>query len=108
MDERQERLSNFVRELRGPISLRELARRLDLSVGTVESWEKGRSLPGLDNLYRLAAYAGMPADSLVRFLENGELPQPYDVAQIAVRIKFMDCREVAIISQAITDRLAAS
>ncbi len=108
MDERRRRLSGFIKELRGDISLRELARRLDVSVGTVEAWEKGRSLPDLDNLYRLASYAGMTPDSLLLFLDNGHCPDLLNADQIAGRIRVMDGPDVAVIARALIDRLAAS
>lgn len=108
MDSRKSRLSKLIKDLKGDGSLRELARRLDLAVGTVENWEKGRSLPDLDNLYKLAAFAGMPADALVRYLDGDSLPDPYSLEQIAGRIRAMDKADIPIVAQAFMDRLAAS
>ena len=108
MDVRKARLSQLITELKGTGSLRELARRLDLAVGTVENWEKGRSLPDLDNLYRLAAFAGMRPDDLVRYLDGDSLPDPYSLEQIAERIRAMSREDIPLIAQAFMDRLVAS
>lgn len=108
MDVRKARLSALVKQLQGDSSLRDLARRLDLSVGTVEGWSKGRSLPDLDNVYKLAAFAGMKPDELVRYLDGDRLPDPYSLEQVAERIRAMSREDIPLIAQAFMDRLVAS
>lgn len=108
MDCRKERLSTLVKEARGQNSLRELSRRLGLSVGTVENWEKGRALPDLDNLFKLAAYIGWSPDRLLLYLEDGTLPDPNTPEQLATRIRNMPNSEFALVARAVVDRLAAS
>jgi transcriptional regulator with XRE-family HTH domain len=47
------------------LSLKEVARRLDVHFTTVSSWERGRSEPGLDMLRRLARVYEVPVADLL-------------------------------------------
>jgi transcriptional regulator with XRE-family HTH domain len=52
--EQRQRLSELIREIRGERSLRELARELEVSAVSVNSWEKGDSVPGIESLDAIA------------------------------------------------------
>lgn len=106
MNPRKARLSQLVRDLQGDLSIRELARRLDLAVGTIEGWRNGRTLPDLDNLYRLAEYARMRPDDLLRYLDEGILPDQCSTEQIAGWIARMEARDLAVVLAAVSQRLA--
>jgi transcriptional regulator with XRE-family HTH domain len=54
--EQRQRLSELIREIRGERSLRELARELEVSAVSVNSWEKGDSVPGIESLDAIAQF----------------------------------------------------
>jgi len=50
----------------------DLAKKVGVSMKTVQSWESGRSLPRLRHIPRLAEALGVPADELLEALDQGK------------------------------------
>ncbi|WP_314063843.1 helix-turn-helix transcriptional regulator [uncultured Vagococcus sp.] len=58
------------------ITQQEIAERLHISRQSISKWERGESLPSIDNLVLLSEYLQIPLDSLVK--EQFFLPLPFD------------------------------
>jgi putative transcriptional regulator len=67
-----------LRALRGEagLSRAELARRADVPVSTLRSWENGRGFPGAAAFFRLAEALGVPAKRLAEGMEDPEEDEP--------------------------------
>lgn len=68
------------REAEG-LSLRAAAKLLDMSAATISRVETGEHLPERDHLLRLAAWAGMPLDSIARRRRN-QLVHGHDASTV--------------------------
>lgn len=58
------------------ITQQEITERLPISRQSISKWERGESLPSIDNLVLLSEYLQIPLDSLVK--EQFFLPLPFD------------------------------
>lgn len=63
MKEFSENLKRIRTELRK--SKRDLAQGIDVSMSTIENWEKGKSLPNLTNLFKLCQLLECSCDALL-------------------------------------------
>lgn len=63
MKEFSENLKRIRTELRK--SKRDLAQGIDVSMSTIENWEKGKSLPNLINLFKLCQLLECSCDALL-------------------------------------------
>jgi transcriptional regulator with XRE-family HTH domain len=77
------------------LSLRELARRADLDVGTLSKLEAGKTRPSPDSVTAIAHVLGISASDLFAaagFMPSGELPslRPY------MRAKYVDLPDTAL------------
>lgn len=52
------------KEIRGTMTQREVGYRLDITDGMIQKWERGSSLPSLENLHRIADLTGLSLDYL--------------------------------------------
>lgn len=63
------RAIRYYREMHG-VSQKVLADRLFVSCQAISAWERGQSLPDLENCVNLAAYFGIPVDALLAGAER--------------------------------------
>ena len=64
------------KELRGPLTQRDVGYRLDITDGMIQKWERGSSLPSLENLHRIADLTGVSLDYITgRSDERGDDPK---------------------------------
>ena len=89
------------------MSQRAFGKLLGVSATAVQLWEKGETIPDLENLAKIAARSGYKLDDLVNCLTGKPVPEPSDLDQILKQIKVMPLSEVAMIAQAAVERFAA-
>lgn len=70
--EARERLAKIVKSTRGERTQRAFARDLGVSYTAIQDWEKARTIPGTDNLEKIADKAGLTLQELLEYLEFGE------------------------------------
>lgn len=111
ISEGREQLVEIIKTSRGSMSQRSFAKLLGVSTTAVQLWEKGDSVPDIENLAKIAARSGCKVDELVSRLIDKLVPYetvPEPLAQILKQIKIMPLSEVAIIVRAAADRLATA
>lgn len=103
--EAREKLSEVVKKARGNLSQRAYARQLGVSLRAVQGWENAESIPGPENMSRIADSAGYTLEELVRHLEGKPQPRVTDIDQMLMSIRHMPLTQVALIAHAAVDRL---
>ena len=103
--EARDRLSELVKKTRGQMSQRAFSRLLGVSLTAVQGWEEGRSVPGIDNLERIASAAGLKTEDLVAYLDGKPLPESLQADQIVKQIKYMPKSQFAEVVRAVGNRL---
>lgn len=58
------RISLAAARVNSCMTQREVASALKVSVATVNNWETGKTIPGIDNAQRLADLFGLPMDCI--------------------------------------------
>ena len=106
--EARKKLIDIVKIARGSISQRAFGKLLGVSPTAVQLWEKGESIPDTQNLAQIAERAGYTMEELLHYLGVKQASETSDVNQIIKQIKVMPLSEVAIVGQAVMDRLAAA
>lgn len=106
--EAKEKLSEVVKIARGSMSLSAFGRLLGVSAAAVQYWEKGQVIPDTKNLAQIAARAGFTMEELICHLEGKPMPKPADLSDMLKKIQCMPLSEVAVISRAAVERLAAA
>ena len=66
----EERLSNFIKELRGDISQRSFAKMIGVSYASVRAWEECESMPSISSLEKIAEYSNQSIEQLLAFLKD--------------------------------------
>lgn len=61
-------LAEALTEKQGDMSLRALARELDVATGTAEGWVKGWRMPDLKHVPRIAEFLGVETGEVVSWL----------------------------------------
>lgn len=69
--ESRERLAKIVRNTRGEQTQRAYAKKLNVSYAAIQDWEKAKTIPGTDNLEKIARSAGLTLQELIEYLEHG-------------------------------------
>ncbi|MGM7268126.1 helix-turn-helix domain-containing protein [Erysipelothrix rhusiopathiae] len=64
-----------------------LAEKLNISRQSISKWERGESLPSIDNLVRLSEILGIPLDELVKGKES--FPIPFSFGQNTTKVFFV-------------------
>ncbi len=106
--EARKKLIDIVKMARGSISQRAFGKLLGVSPTAVQLWEKGESIPDTRNLAQIAERAGYTMEELLHYLGLKQTSETSDVNQIVKQIKVMPLSQVAIVGQAVMDRLAAA
>ena len=106
--ESRQKLIEIIKLARGSISQRAFGKLLGVSATAVQMWEKGIKVPDTENLAQIASRAGYTLEELVCCLEGKPIPETTDLSQILRQIKHMPLNQVALISQAVTERFAAA
>ena len=106
--EARNKLVEVVKIARGSMSQRGFGKLLGVSATAVQFWEKGESIPDIENLAQIAARAGYTMEELLNYLGIKPIAETTDVNQMVKHIKSMPLSEVAIIGRAVMDRLAAA
>ncbi len=106
-----DKLSKITRQARGSMSQRAFAKFLGVSYTTVQAWERGVSIPDIQNLAKIAQRAEYSIEELFGDLgikPASEPSEPSDLAVILRQLNKMPLTDVAQIVQAGVDRLAAA
>jgi len=106
--EGRKKLVGIVKQVRGSMSQRGFGKLLGVSATAVQSWEKGDSIPDIENLAQIAAKADYTMEELLNYLGSKPKSQPSEVTKIVKQIRSMPLGEVVIIAQAAMDRLVAA
>ncbi|HAX77443.1 MAG TPA: transcriptional regulator [Cyanobacteria bacterium UBA11372] len=106
--EGKEKLIEIVKRARGEMSQRAFGKLLGVSATAVQLWEKGQTIPDTENLAQIAVRAGFTMEELLCYLEGKPLPEPVDLNEMLKKIQCMPIGDVAVLGQAILERLAAA
>jgi hypothetical protein len=89
MDIRErERFSALLKEMRGDISIRSFCASRDIHYAAWRQWEACESVPGYENLVKVASLKGWSMDQLLAYLRTGdETESPLDVEAFVAYIK---------------------
>lgn len=92
MDEHfRQRLADIVTQARGDMNQRDFGEKLDVSQSAVVGWEKGTSVPNLENLAKLAALRGQLPEELLAELYGRVWTSDYPLED---RIKIMTSKQL--------------
>lgn len=106
--EGRERLIEVVKRARGDMSQRKFGEILGVKHTTVQLWERGETMPEVDNLTQIAVRAGYTLEGLLEYLEGRPVERPSDVSQILKQINKLPIQDVALIVQAGCERLIST
>ena len=89
-DERT-RLSKLLKDIRGEVSIRSFCGAdRGIHYAAWRQWEACESVPGYENLEKVAALKGWTMDQLLAYLRTGdETEKPFDIEAIVAYIKGM-------------------
>jgi transcriptional regulator with XRE-family HTH domain len=104
--EARKKLGEIAKKARNTMSQRAFATFLGVSYTTVQAWEKGESVPDIENLANIADRAGYTIEELLNYLGVKPQSETSDVNQIIKQIKVMPLSEVAVIAKATAERFA--
>ncbi|MEA5594870.1 helix-turn-helix transcriptional regulator [Rivularia sp. UHCC 0363] len=106
--EGRKKLSEIARAARGSMSQRAFAKFLGVSFSTVQAWERGDSIPDIQNLAKIAQRAEYSIEELFGDLGIKPASQPSDLAVILRQLNKMPLTDVATIVQAGVARISAA
>ncbi|MEO0843858.1 MAG: helix-turn-helix transcriptional regulator [Cyanobacteria bacterium J06643_5] len=106
--EGRKKLSEIARAARGSMSQRVFAKFLGVSFSTVQAWERGDSIPDIQNLAKIAERAEYSIEELFGDLGIKPASKPSDLAVILRQINKMPLTDVAQIVQAGAARISAA
>ncbi|HAC63728.1 MAG TPA: hypothetical protein DCF68_09360 [Cyanothece sp. UBA12306] len=106
MNDKAQRLSALVKELRGSLSKGEFARKLGVDRSTISVWESARVYPESENLGKLARLKAWTLEELEAYLLEGELPTEDPLEQILRKIKTLPSESLAKVSAVAATTLA--
>ncbi|AFY55175.1 putative transcriptional regulator [Rivularia sp. PCC 7116] len=106
--EGRKKLSEIARAARGSMSQRVFAKFLGVSFSTVQAWERGDSIPDIQNLAKIAERAEYSIEELFSDLGMKPASKPSDLAVILRQINKMPLTDVAQIVQAGAARISAA
>ena len=103
-----DRLIKIARKARGSMSQRVFAKFLGVSFSTVQAWERGDSMPDIQNLAKIAERADYSMEELFGDLGMKPASEPSELGVILRQINKMPLSEVAKVVEAGAARLAAA
>lgn len=106
--EGRKKLSEIARAARGTMSQRAFAKFLGVSYTTVQAWERGDSVPDLQNLAKITERADYSIEELFSDLGLKPASKPSDVAVIVRQINKMPLTDVLEIVRAGAARISAA
>ena len=106
--EGRKKLSQIARAARGSMSQRAFAKFLGVSYTTVQAWERGDSIPDIQNLAKIADRADYSIEELFSDLGIRTASEPSDLAVILRQLNKMPLTDVATIVQAGVARISAA
>lgn len=106
--EGKKKLSEIARAARGSMSQRAFAKFLGVSFTTVQAWERGDSMPDIQNLAKIAERADYSMEELFGDLGMKPASKPSELGVILRQINKMPLSEVAKVVEAGAARLAAA
>ena len=98
MNDKTERLSALIKELRGSLNKTQFAKRIGVERSSISVWELGRSYPESENMRKIARLKGWSLEQLEAYLLKGELPTEDPLEQILREIRSMPSESVAQIA----------
>ncbi len=89
------RLAQILKGIQGDRSVREFARDLDVSLGTMQNWLDATGLPSIENLGKIAAVVGMTVQELYDAMngEQQQTPLPKKAEDVLHIVLQLDDRE---------------
>lgn len=106
--ESREKLIQIIKLARGSMSQRAFGKLLGVSATAVQYWEKGVTVPDMENLAQIAKRAGYTLEEILSCLEGKPVAEASDVNLILRQIQYMPLPQVAMIVQAAAQRFAAA
>lgn len=106
--EGRKKLSEIARAARGSMSQRAFAKFLGVSFTTIQAWERGDSMPDIQNLAKIAERADYSMEELLGDLGMKPASEPSELGVILRQINKMPLSEVAKVVEAGAARLAAA
>jgi transcriptional regulator with XRE-family HTH domain len=106
--ESREKLIEIIKLARGSMSQRAFGKLLGVSATAVQYWEKGVTVPDMENLAQIAKRAGYTLEEILSCLEGKPVSESSDLNQILRQIKYMPLTQVAMIVQAAAERFATA
>jgi hypothetical protein len=86
--EERQRLSALLKELRGDASIRSFCGNRGIHYSAWRQWETCESVPGYENLEKVATLRGWTMDQLLAYLRTGdENENPFDIEIVVAYIK---------------------
>jgi transcriptional regulator with XRE-family HTH domain len=105
--EAKKKLGEIAKVARGDMSQRVFAKLLGVAYTTVQAWERGDSIPDIENLAQIADRAGYTIEELLNYLGIKPQSNSSDINQIIKQIRIMPLADVAEIGRVVMDRFAA-
>lgn len=111
IDESRKQLIEIVKTTRGSMSQRAFGKLLGVSTTAVQFWEKGVTIPDTENLVKIADRSGYTIDEILKYVTTKPITyckvEDSELNQILKQIRYMPLSQVAVIAQAVAERLAA-
>lgn len=87
-EKERERFTILLREMRGDNSIRGFCSNGPIHYAAWRQWEAGQSVPGYENLEKVAAMRGWSMDQLLAYLRTGDSEEsPIDIESVVTYIK---------------------
>jgi len=103
--ESKKRLTKVLEIAQGSRSRRAFSKMLGVSPTAVLLWERGESIPDLENLMKIAELSGYTLEELIYYLTEKTVPQPDLLDKMLKEIQQMPLEEVIKITSAGIQRI---
>jgi len=95
--------ADIVAKTRCDLNQRDFGAKLEVSQATIAAWERGQSVPNLDNLAKLAALRGQLPEELLAELYGRTYGADYPLEE---RVKIMNRTQLIALLSALANRLS--
>jgi len=103
--ESKERLKEVLKIAQGTMSRRAFSKMLGVSPTAVILWERGETVPDLENLIKIAKLSGYSLEELIYYLAGKTSSEPSFLEKILREIHQMPIEEVVKVTSAGMNRL---
>ena len=98
----RQRLAHIVTQARGDMSQRDFGDKLEIAPGTIVGWERGQTIPNLENLAKLADLRGQFPEELLAELYGRTCGSDYPLEE---RVKVMTRAQLVELLTTLADQL---